>query len=137
TSDPSIKTTVDITSFLPHAPPKRCYPASSSSSSSAAATTTSPPPEIRAQLKDSLLLRTGSPAAAAAASSSGRSTPASCSSIIELGSPTDRRRPLGVWVPPAQHPSSKLVHLQYNSPLGLYSAHNVADSVEKMTGSKV
>uniref|UniRef100_A0A914XNH5 PDZ domain-containing protein n=1 Tax=Plectus sambesii TaxID=2011161 RepID=A0A914XNH5_9BILA len=86
------------------------------------------------QMRDALSLSLRSPTG----TFSGRKTP----TVVEIGSPTSNgpHRPssaVGVWTPPVHQPNSKLVHMQYNSPMSLYTPNNVADMIEKQTGSKI
>ena len=74
--------------------------------------------------------------------SSGRSTPASAVLDFDTATKTQQQQPqkssaIGVWTPPMHTPGAKLVHSQYNSPMGLYTPQNVADMVEKQTGTKL
>jgi hypothetical protein len=62
------------------------------------------------------------------------------SAVLEFESPASggkRSAAIGVWTPPVQMPSAKLVHSQYNSPMQLYTPQNVADMIEKQTGTKL
>lgn len=116
----------DITAFLPRVNRSTHQPQSPIGHSVGPRET-----QIRSQVRDSMLR---SPSQGS--QGSGRSTP---SSVLELGSPGDAKSPpaIGVWIPPTHHPNSKLVHLQYNSPLNMYTPHNVADMVQKQTGQKL
>lgn len=115
---PRANSMADITSYLPQLPPKRAGSRGRET-------------PVRNYVSNA---RSSSDYNPLSPTSSGRSSPSS--SVIELGDP-NAPKSIGVWVPPVHQPNAKLVHLQYNTPLGLYSAYNVADSVEKMTGTKI
>lgn len=115
-----VSPSVDITSFLPRAPPRRQW-----STSATVPSTTPVDRRVAARhLHESLALV--SPARGDA------------SPVLEVGAAgSTASKAVGLWSPPLQHPHSRLVHLQYNSPMNVYSAFNVADSVQKMTASQI